>query len=289
VLFITLGFQASLGHRRCRPMQTKSTRFWVRAAATGALFTALAFHGSDAEARGHRRGGRFPGFVGAAIAGAVIGAALAPPVVETRYYYPPVYPPPPPAYPPPPQYYAPPPPAVYAQPVQYERPEFPRLGLGLLGTVQASAAGIAPVGGLAGMVTVRTSSLSLLAFELQSVRAETPDGQRDDLSALIGGRIFFWNAAFAPYFELAGGVGRTMVSIDSSYRYRDSASQLLGRLGLGLELRLGRHFVLDGELAQLHRWRLDDDRGGFTTDPTLASTSGYERALEVRGGIGFRF
>jgi hypothetical protein len=262
-------------------MMTTSRRVLARTVAAGALFSLVALHGANAEARWRRHGGHFPGLFGAAVAGVVIGAALAPPV-EARVYYGPPPPPqyPPPAYyaPPPPAYYAPPPAAVYAPaPVEYQRAEFPRLGLGVMGTVQAGHHDSDPMGGVTGILAVRTSSHSQLSFELQSVGGRTPDdGRRNDLSALLGGRVFFWDAALAPYLELGAGAGRTVIASDGFYRYRDTASQMLGRFGLGLELRLGQHLVLDGQIAQLHRWRMDDS--GL-----------HERATELRAGIGFRF
>ena len=66
-----------------------------------------------------------------------------------------------------------------------------------------------------------------------------------------------------------------------------SASQILGRFGVGLELRLGRHLVLDGQIAQLHRLRFDDEAVAVAGRP--APFDRHERATEVRGGIGVRF
>jgi hypothetical protein len=275
-------------------MAMKSNRFLSRSITAGLLFSLLAFPGGDAEAHGRRFGRRGPGLLGAAIVGAVIGAALSPPVEAQVYYPPPVYraPPPPPVYRAPPAYsYGPPPATVYAgSPVEYERPPFPRLGLAFMGTVQAGLDGLDAVGGGAGILELRTSSHSLLALELQSVGAHTVDDRRrNDLSALLGGRVFLWDAALAPYLELAGGFGRTVISQDGYYRDREVAAQFLGRLGLGIELRLGEHLVFNAQIARLHRWRLDGQDGPLTSDSALASYDGHERATEIRGGIGIRF
>jgi hypothetical protein len=268
------------------------------ATAAGLLFVLLALHGADAEARGRHHNGRWGSVVGAAVAGAVVGAVLAAPV-EARVYYPapvvvarpPVYytpPPPPPVYGPPPAVYAPP--VVYATPAPVYDPGFPRLGLSVMGTGQASHGDRAPLGGLAAALSLRTSSHTQVAFELQALGARrTSGGRRDDLAALVGGRVFFWNAAFAPYFELAGGIGRTDFSDDAYPRLHDTAAQLIGRFGFGLELRFGQHLVLDAGVARVHRllFSEDDRYGGF--DPVLVSDTGREHATELRAGIGFRF
>jgi hypothetical protein len=272
-------------------MTMQSNRILARTITAGLLFSLLAFPAGNAEAHGRRYGGRFPGLFGAAVVGAVIGAALSP--VETRSYYPPPPMASPPVYraPAPPCCYGPPPATVYAPAViEYDRPEFPRLGLAFMGTVQAGHDGLDSLGGGAGILELRTSSHSLLALELQSVGVHTADDlRRNDLSALLGGRVFLWDAPFAPYLELAGGFGRTVLSHDGYRGDRETTAQFLGRLGLGVELRLGQHLVLNAAVARLHRWRLDDQDGGLLADTGLASYDGHERATEVRGGIGIRF
>jgi hypothetical protein len=50
---------------------------------------------------------------------------------------------------------------------------------------------------------------------------------------------------------------------------------------VGLELRLGRHLVLDGQVAQVHRLRMDG--------PGPSPVGDHERAAEVRGGLAFLF
>lgn len=268
-------------------MSTK--RFRIRAAGVLAILAAsfaLLAGASNAEAR-HRRHWRWDLF-GAVVAGAVIADAVAHSAHPHVHHGPPVVVP---AYPPPPHYYHPPqyhapPPAVYAAPPP--RPEFPRLGLAIAGTVQDGRDDLGPVGGVTAALQMRTSRHSLLAIELQSVgvRRRSDESRRNDFSALLAGRIFPWNAALAPYLEIAGGAGRTAVSWNDGAD-RASAAQLLGRLGLGLELRLGSHIVLDASIAQLHRWRLDEGDG--CCNDGLAAWDGSERATEVRGGIGFRF
>jgi hypothetical protein len=205
-------------------------------------------------------------------------------------YYPPppppvYYPPPAPVYTPPPQAYYPPAPVAYAAPAR--RWDYPRVGLAVAGTVQTGRTQELPVGGVAAALQLRTSRHSLLGLELQSVGAYRPsDGtRRNDLDFLLSGRVFLWDMALAPYLELAGGVGRTSVHVSA---YEAHASQLLGRFGVGLELRLGRHLVLDGQIAQLHRFDMSDDDVAHATRP-VALLDAHERAVELRGGIGFRF
>ena len=284
------------------------SRPFVILTASAALFALLALAPQAAEARHRHRwraGGAIAGAVVGAIAGAVIadavGASAEASVRVQTYPAPPVYvpappPPPPPVYVPAPPAPAPPPPPP-APPVVYApytqtyytpaaRPEYPRLGLALLGTVQAGWGDTMPVGGAAGVLQIRTSRHSLLSLELQSVGAYRPsDGtRRNDLSALLGGRVFFWNAALAPYLELAGGLGRTSLEVGG---FEARASQIHGRFGVGLELRLGRHLVLDGQIAQLHRLRFEDEAVAVNNQP--APFDRHERATEVRGGIGVRF
>jgi hypothetical protein len=145
--------------------------------------------------------------IGAALVGAAIGAELSshvwldlhggapPPVVYYGYGGPP-YPPPPCCYQPLPP---PPPPLVigepmYAPPVAY----VPTLGLAVNGLIQAPQARSATAG-VAVSLQARTSARTLFALEVQSLRAERPDRQRDDLAGLLVGRLFAWDAPLAPY------------------------------------------------------------------------------------------
>jgi hypothetical protein len=266
--------------------------------ASTALFALLALAPHDAEARRRHRwhaGGAIAGAVVGAIAGAVIADAVgasaevhvqtypAPPPPPPVVYVPAPPAPPPPPPPAPPVVYAPYTQSYYSPPVRHE---YPRLGLALLGTVQAGWGDEMPVGGAAGVLQIRTSRHSLLSLELQSVGAYRPsDGtRRNDLAALLGGRVFLWNAALAPYLELAAGLGRTSLEVGA---LEARASQIHGRFGVGLELRLGRHLVLDGQIAQLHRLRFDDEAVAVSGRP--APFDRHERATEFRGGIGVRF
>jgi hypothetical protein len=266
--------------------------------ASAALFALLALAPQDAEAR-HRHRWRAGGAIAGAVVGAIAGAVIADAVGASAEVHVRTYPAPPP--PPPPVVYvpappAPPPPPPPPPPVVYQpytqtyyspavRSEYPRLGLALLGTVQAGWGDTMPVGGAAGVLQIRTSRHSLLSLELQSVGAYRPsDGtRRSDLSALLGGRVFFWNAALAPYLELAGGIGRTSLEVGA---LEARASQIHGRFGVGVELRLGRHLVLDGQIAQLHRLRFDDEVVAVNQPEPFDR---HERATEFRGGIGVRF
>lgn len=257
----------------------KTKRPVLLLAASAALFSLVALQASPADA--HGRGHWRYRMIGA-VAGAVIATAAGAPM----------YGPPQPGC-----CYGPPPPMSYGTPysptsvasVAYADPQYPRFGLSLMGAVQAGWNARDAVGGVAAALQVRTSPHTMLGFELQSVGARrvNDDSHRNDVAGLLAGRLFFWNAPIAPYLELAGGAGRTNLSGNG---YQVSASQLLGRFGVGLEFRLGRHLVLDGQIAQLHRLRLDDDDPDLAVyGNTVVGFDRHERATELRGGIGFRF
>jgi hypothetical protein len=158
---------------------------------------------------------------------------------------------------------------------------WPRFGVGLSGLVATSAGG-AVSGGSAGTLQLRTSANSLFYLELQASRADRPwDGlERQDVAGLMGARLYLWDAWLTPYLDVAAGFG------EASFRCcatRLEAAQFVGRYGAGLELRLGEHLALEAQLAQVHRLRVDDD-------PTYAvPLDDHESAVEVRGGIAFRF
>jgi hypothetical protein len=248
-------------------------RILVGTAAAG-LFLAMALAPAAAEAHGgwwrfHRRGAG--ALVGAAVVGAVIGAAVAAPSYE--YGYP----------------YAQPAPYRYAPPVVVAPapgPQWMQLGLDVAGVAQASSRQ-ATLSGMAASVQVRTSSHSLLALEVQSLTSDhTLDNRRDELDGLLAGRVYLWNAPLAPYLGLAGGVGRAAFEGNG---YRVTSAELLGRIGLGLELRLGDHLVLEGEVGQVHRLHLEDAPPRFGDPCCGALMDQHESATEVRGGLAFRF
>ena len=150
----------------------------------------------------------------------------------------------------------------------------------MTGLVEAPQTDQLPLGGVAAALQFRTSSHSLLSLELQSLGARRPsdDPRRSDVGGLVSGRVFLWNAALAPYLELAGGLGRAELRANDLEVH---AVQLLGRFGVGLELRLGRHVVLDGQIAQMHRLGFDETASG--------AFESHERATHVRGGLALRF
>jgi hypothetical protein len=273
-------------------------RSCVIGGATLAIFLTTALSSRDAHAhRGWGRGRGGPsvgGFIAGAIVGAAVGAILAPPTVEVygqpAYAYPP--PPPPPA-PPPCCYAPPPPPMVFMQPARPE--DAPEVGLAASAVFQSPHSGQMPVGGVAIDLQLMGSPHTMLALELQSLGMHdlTRDERRTQLDGLLAGRLFLWDAALAPYFELAGGVGRTSVAVSG---YDAAAAQLVGRAGFGLELRIGRHLVFDGGLARTARLRLYRDRpeegslaGLEPPASVVVAIDDYESATEARIGLGFRF
>ena len=262
----------------------------ILCAALALVFTVTAGAG-DAEARGWRRH-HHRGWLG--FGGGFRAWFFAPPIWFHYHRYetpppPPVYaPPPPPAYaypyapppaytpPPPPAYAPPPPPQVYAIP-QRDRPH---IGLMVAGLVEAPQTGQLPMGGVAAGLQFRTGSHTLLSLELQSLGAHrlSDDARRTDLAGIVSGRFFLWNAGIAPYLELGGGLGRASLSTRTLPDIE--AAQMLGRFGVGLELRLGEHLVLDGQIAQTHKLMFDD---------AVEEVDAHERATQFRGGVTLRF
>jgi hypothetical protein len=198
------------------------------------------------------------------------------PVVVVQPYYPP---------PPPPRWrYVPAPVYVPAAPVVVAAPVFggpsPPVGLAVSGLVQARDGEHSATGGFGLTAQYRTSPHTLMLAEFQWLGSPRgADGfRREDMAGLLGFRLFPWDAPIAPYFELAGGFGESTFFCCAQELH---TSQLVGRYGVGLELRLGPHWFLEGQLAQIHRFNFEAD------DPTLTSRS--ERAVELHGGLGVRF
>jgi hypothetical protein len=169
------------------------------------------------------------------------------------------------------------------------------VGVAIAGVVQDSRESDLPVGGVAASLQFRGSRHTMLALELDALGAHRlPDGERrTQLDGLVAGRLFLWDAALAPYFELAGGVGRTSVELDG---YSARATQLVGRAGVGLELRLGEHLVLDASVSTTGRVRVDNDPGADESlpyaqyrDAVGVFIDDHERAVDARAGIAFRF
>jgi len=182
-------------------------------------------------------------------------------------------------YPPPPPVYVPPPQQVVV--VEEAPSPWPRLGVGLSGLVATSSGGVVSAGS-AGTLQYRTSPNSLFFLELQGSRADRPwDGlERRDVAGLMGARFFLWDAWLTPYLDVAAGFGQASFRCCAA---RLEAAQFIGRYGAGLELRLGRHLAFEGQVAQVHRLRLDED-------PYLVvPLDDHERAVEVRGGVALRF
>jgi hypothetical protein len=254
-------------------MTRLNRRILLSTAAPG-LFLLMSLAPTAAHAHGwwrfHRHGGAGP-LIGAAVVGAVIGAAVASPAYGYAYERPA-----------PPYYYGPP---TVAAPAP--GPEWMQFGLGVAGVAQSSSRH-ATLSGMSAALQLRTSSHSLLALEVQSLGSERGvDGRREELDGLLAGRVYLWNAPLAPYLGLAGGIGRA--GFESNGGIRLSSSELIGRIGLGLELRLGEHLVLEGEVASVHRLHLEDEAPSFGDPCCLAPMDQHERATEVRGGLAFRF
>jgi hypothetical protein len=155
----------------------------------------------------------------------------------------------------------------------------PQLRLSLGGTMQTAGSASGAMGGVAVALQAGLFRHTLLGIELQSVGTFDEDRvRRDDVAGLVTARVLPWRGPVAPYLEVAAGVGGARVRTGG---YQARTSLLLARYGIGLELRLGHHVVLDGQLAQLHRFATDGAANPYVGD--------QERATELRAGLGFRF
>jgi hypothetical protein len=159
----------------------------------------------------------------------------------------------------------------------------PQLGLAVNGIVQAPQARTGTAG-FAVSLEARTSARSLFALEVQSLDVQRGARERTDLAGLLVGRLFAWDAALAPYLDLAGGMGHVAVDNQDATL---TASQLIGRIGVGIELRLGPHLVLEGQIAEVYRLRVDHTPSAPAVDPT--DIPQREQSSEVRGGLAYRF
>jgi hypothetical protein len=171
---------------------------------------------------------------------------------------------------------------VYAPaPALVAAPLDPPVGISLLGVAQGSGDGRSSASGLGATLQYRTSTHAAMLFELQWV-GEPPgsDGlRREDLTGLVGARLYPWNAPLTPYLEVAGGFGEATFSCGCGEKLH--TSQLVGRYAVGLELRLSPSWTLEGQLGRIHRLNFAAD------DPSLASPA--EEAIEVHAGLGVRF
>ena len=86
-----------------------------------------------------------------------------------------------------------------------------------------------------------------------------------------------------PYFFI--GLGGAVADVDDPVLGNDTRSYLGGNIGLGLELRLGRHFALTAEgRAFLRGMVTDDDRPEYIhpeTGKTTSTTAGFLGSLGV--------
>ena len=270
-------------------MNRMRSRLLRSAAAVVALVGALGFATprAHAQAASPDSGPHFALSIGSG--GFAIGGALGVEMSAPRLWfeihagdYPPPAPPPPCCYAPPP-----PPPMVMVAPPAPPEPEPVHVGLAVSGLFQSPGGRKSNIAGMAAALQVRTSPRSLFGLEIQSLSSDrqTTASRRDDLAGLMAGRLFAWDAPLAPYLELAGGLGHA--SIDTQ-ALQVSVSQLIGRAGLGLELRLGPHLILDAQVAQVHRLRLDQqERTVAASDPAFIGE--HEQSTELRCGLGYRF
>ena len=109
---------------------------------------------------------------------------------------------------------------------------------------------------------------------------------RYDLPILGGARIHLGNPfwVFSPYVVGAAGATYSRLSFDPSLP-PDGRWFFEAQGGVGFEIRLGRHFLLNADLRAFGRFRNES-----TTDVFVQDTLGnYYRALGNSGGILFNF
>lgn len=195
------------------------------------------------------------------------------PVVVVRPYYPP----------PPVRVYAPAPVMVAPAPVMVEQPAHgPVVGLAAYGVAEVPGNEQPGTGGLALALQVRTSRHAMLLLEVEGVGApHVPQGpRRADAAGLIGLRLLPWDGPLAMFVDLAAGLGESTFYCCGE---RLHSQHLVGRYGLGLELRLSPHLVLEGQLGRIHRLTYD------TEDALLSPEDEHRSALDLRAGVAFRF
>lgn len=206
----------------------------------------------------------------------------APPGPVPYYYAPPVYQPPPPpvvyqppqavyappVYQPPPPVYQPPPPVYQPAPVVYQpappvvRPQWQaRFGLGgrFAGLLNTDSIGQSSQLGFGGEFLFRASRHLVLETAAEYQRTiQGGDGglTRYDVPVTFGLRVHIGGPEWpvSPYFVFAGGID--YANLDFLHG-QDVAWYAEGQIGGGLELRLGKHFALNGDIRGDGRERMN--------------------------------
>src|SRR5204863_8782934 len=137
-----------------------------------------------------------------------------------------------------------------------------RLGLGVTGEGQFTVDHGSNTGwGIMGQLRYRTSRH--LGIELMGGYERSSDKSnfaRTDVPLTFGLVIPILGPEYAlsPYLVGAAGVNFADVTlIDApTYQLHDSRKQVIGQAGAGLELRLGQHLALNGDVRIEGRWNL---------------------------------
>jgi hypothetical protein len=226
-------------------------------------------------------------------------APPAPPAPDIYAPLPPLPPPPPPLPPPPPapryyapRYYAPPPapvPTVVAPLPQAEEP-LKWFGIGVRGGLTAVQGGEQYLG-IGGHLRLRPSKHFALDLAAERMSSRKGEVHRIDVPVTLGGQFYILHGTVAPFLVADIGVNFARASAEG-YTLSSEAKQLVGRVGGGIELRLGRHVTLSADARYVARQRFDKEKdvlvpaGGQTADGTyFAPTSpkiGNEHGAEFR-------
>ena len=182
-----------------------------------------------------------------------------------------------PAPPPPVVVYQPPPPVVYAHPEApppyYYRPRvtYPRsqwgINLHLEGaTIGKGINGNTSMGGAGFGLRYRMIPAFAVEANLDFIGGTDYNGLKRTESALTFNGLVFLNPKSAAQIYLLGGFGWSGAHVrndslqyaTSYYAQDDHYSYFGGQVGIGLELRLSRHFALNADVRGFIRGRVDD-------------------------------
>jgi hypothetical protein len=171
---------------------------------------------------------------------------------------PPPMPLPPPPPPPAPRYYAPPAPVpvVVAPAPRYDEPRM--FGIGVRGGLTGMSGG-EQYFGIGGHLRLRPSKYVAIDLAAERMTSRKSDVHRTDVPVTLGAQVYLMHGTFAPFLVGDLGVNFASASVDG-YSLKSDAKQFVGRLGGGLEIRLGRHVAVSADARYVMRHRMGSDK-----------------------------
>jgi hypothetical protein len=147
---------------------------------------------------------------------------------------------------------------VVAVPVPRPEPPLKWFGLGVRGGITAIEGGDQYLG-FGGHVRLRPSKH--FAFDLAAERMASRKGEihRIDVPVTLGAQFYLTRGVFAPFIVADVGVNFARARLDG-YDMSSEARQIMGRVGGGVELRLGRHVTLSADARYVARHRMDKEK-----------------------------